>query len=210
MIVAIHTIVTAIYDYYTETLEGIGELLRIIREKERNSEQERSASRDAFSRVIILLSSLLVEIIFNKCIKDFINNNKNTINKKVLEKIEKDKKEKKGIKHKIKKWPSLLTGKEFDFGSEPFQSYEKLRRYRNAVAHNEFNNYHHITDILDTYEGAIAAVSGGIEVSKTIEKHFFPDKRDFSYQEWVKEFGIPKSKVKFQKLYNEALGQQKS
>jgi len=173
-------------DNFTETMDGIVTLLRVIK-------SDGNISYPPLCRSILLMSCFMIENVFWNTIKRYISRNqvdqslRNTIETELTNKI--------GFGKAIDNWPQLLIGNPFDFSTEPFSSLRTLVEERNDVAHSDRVSYY--SYYIDTYEGASSAYYTALECAKAIQQQFNDPKMDI-YSEFEKAFPPPE-KIYFQR-----------
>jgi hypothetical protein len=126
-------------DGSTETLSGIVYLIGQIESLEKTDDRLKIYY---LTRLVIISSSYLVEQVFAKSVRKFItdasSNSTNTIIKRLLG-VLLDKRyslKRVGISRAMEEWPKELTGKRWDLGREPFQSWKILIQKRNDIIHS--------------------------------------------------------------------------
>lgn len=149
-------------------------------------------------RASLVLSFQMVEIIFFEELKNRINRQGiNELNRA----LECDLEENISFSKALRKWPEIIDGQGFDWGSEPFQSLEKLRCWRNKTIH--FEAKHPSIPDSDLHLLGESAYYTAIEASKAIFDFFNKDTsttwNSSKNKEFVKDYP-PQAKILFQSL----------
>lgn len=121
------TISYSIYDSWAELLAGTRFLLNIL-ENERLDKIEKAN----LLRLSLVSSSQMTEVMLFTQLQKFVDSQPEPIKKL----FEYDLKNRISFSEARKKWPVILTGKQFDFSSEPMQSMKSLSNHRNSAIHH--------------------------------------------------------------------------
>jgi hypothetical protein len=178
-------------DNFTETMDGIVTLLRIIK-------SDGNISYPPLCRSIMMMSCFMIENVFWNTVRNFVLNP--AVNETVKNTIETELADKIGFGKAADTWPELLTGRKFDFSKEPFASLRVLVEERNDITHSDRISYY--SYYIDTYEGASSAYFTALECAKAIEQHFNGE-GSYSYSNFEKVF-YPPEKILFQRVLNHA------
>ncbi len=178
-------------DNFTETMDGIVTLLRIIK-------SDGNISYPPLCRSILLMSCFMIENVFWNTIKKYIASNQ--VDQSVRDTIETELSNKIGLRKAMDNWPQLLTNHCFDFSTEPFSSLGTLVQERNDIAHSDRVSYY--SYYIDNYDGASSAYYTALESAKAIQKHF-NDPKNSIYAKFEKVFSPPR-KILFQRAISTA------
>ena len=89
-------------------------------------------------RASVVFSQMAFEAYFRDAIRGFIQENRSKIDPSSLAKVERQLASRHvGIREAVSEWPSLLTGKPLDSGTEFYRDWQNFMKYRNALVHGK-------------------------------------------------------------------------
>jgi hypothetical protein len=176
-------------DNFTETMDGITTLLKIIK-------SNGNITHAPICRSILLMSHFMIENVFWNTVEKYLQVNEVDLSTKNV--IKTGFQNNIGIGKAMDEWPQMLVGRCFDFSHELFSSMRCLIKERNDLAHSDRVSYY--SYYIDTYKGASSAYFTAIECAKAIQKHFNGIESRI-YSEFEKEYPPPE-KVLFQNALN--------
>jgi hypothetical protein len=172
-------------DSWTEISDLIKGFLKIINDE---TGETYELHKDSLSRLVIILSQSLVEIIFWETCARFVSDQGNSI----LEDLFKYTQKKTKFRNAIEDLPKKFQVNGINFGQEPFQSLNLLIQNRNKLIHEN------TSELMGSADSAYASA---LKCSIKIWENFFPDE-DFIYKDWIDESYINSQKT-FQQSVNE-------
>ena len=145
----------SIHDSWTELLSGTRTILDFA--EKQNGERVIEVN---LLRLVLVSSHQMIEVMFFSQIKEAIKGHSEIVKKLLQYDLDR----RISFREAMDKWPEILTNRNFNFGSEPFQSMVCLSKLRNSAIH--------YTASAPKENIGESAFYTAIESSKAIYNHF--------------------------------------